>query len=164
MPENTSPLPVEGEPIVMQSGRLVVPSQPIIPYIEGDGSGADIWTAALPVFDAAVALAYGDRRKIAWQEVYAGDKANRLFNNRLPDETIQAFQKCLVGIKGPLATPVGGGQRSLNVALRKTLDLYVCQRPVRWFEGVPSPMKHPEYVNMTIFRENTEDIYAGNEF
>jgi isocitrate dehydrogenase len=164
MINKTFQLPLEGEPISMQNGKLVVPARPVIPYIEGDGCGADIWTAARPVFDAAVEKAYHGSRKIIWQEVYAGEKASRLFNTLLPEETIQAFQTCLVGIKGPLATPVGGGQRSLNVALRKTLDLYVCQRPVRWFEGGPSPMKHPEYVNMVIFRENTEDIYAGIEF
>ena len=156
---------INGEKISMQNGQLRVPANPVIPFIEGDGSGADIWLAARPVLDTAVERAYRGGRKIAWLEVFAGEKAKRLFNTLLPDETIQAFQACLVGMKGPLATPVGGGgQRSLNVALRKTLDLYVCQRPVRWFKGVPSPMKHPEYVDMVIFRENTEDIYAGIEF
>ena len=156
--------PARGEKIVMRNGKLQVPARPIIPFIEGDGSGADIWSTARKVLDSAVAQAYGDSRQIAWMEVYAGEKANRLFNVMLPEETIQAFQTYLVGIKGPLATPVGGGMRSLNVALRKTLDLYVCQRPNRWFTGVPSPMKHPEYVDMIIFRENTEDLYIGIEY
>jgi len=156
--------PTQGEKIVMLNGQLQVPSHPIIPFIEGDGSGADIWSTAQKVFDAAVEKAYHGSRKIVWMEVYAGEKANRLFKVMLPDETIQAFQTYLVGIKGPLATPVGGGMRSLNVALRKTLDLYVCQRPNRWFTGVPSPMKHPEYVDMVIFRENTEDLYIGIEY
>ena len=154
----------QGEKITMLNGQLQVPDFPVIPFIEGDGSGADIWSTARQVLDTAVEKAYHGRRRIDWLEVYAGEKANRLFNVMLPDETIQAFQTCLVGIKGPLATPVGGGMRSLNVALRKTLDLYVCQRPNRWFQGVPSPMKHPEYVNMVIFRENTEDLYIGIEY
>src|SRR5688572_18438850 len=145
-------------------GRLVVPDQPIIPFIEGDGTGPDIWRASVRVFDAAVAKAYGGRRKIAWVEVLAGQKAFDKTGNWLPDETLDAFRKYLVGIKGPLTTPVGGGIRSLNVALRQILDLYVCLRPVRWFKGVPSPVKRPEKVDMVIFRENTEDIYAGIEF
>ena len=164
MANKTFLVPAGGEKINMQNGSLMVPDRPIIPYIEGDGSGADIWATAQMVFDRAVELAYTGRRKIAWMEIFAGEKANRLFNTMLPDETIQAFQTYLIGIKGPLATPVGGGMRSLNVTLRKTLDLYVCQRPNRWFTGVPSPMKHPEYVDMVIFRENTEDLYIGIEY
>jgi len=156
--------PAGGEKIFMRDGQLQVPDCPIIPFVEGDGTGRDIWRAAVRVFDAAVAKAYGDRRKIHWMEVYAGEKAFKLCGNWLPEETVAAFTEYLVGIKGPLTTPVGGGIRSLNVALRQQLDLYVCQRPVRYFAGVPSPMKHPEYVDMVIFRENTEDIYAGIEF
>ncbi len=149
----------------MGSGQaLVVPDNPILPFIEGDGTGRDIWRASVRVLDAAVAKAYGGRRKIAWYEVYAGEKAYHLVNNWLPDETVEAFRTYLVGIKGPLTTPVGGGIRSLNVALRQLLDLYVCLRPVRWFRGVPSPVKRPQDVDMVIFRENTEDIYAGIEF
>jgi isocitrate dehydrogenase len=146
------------------NGTLAVPDDPIIPFIEGDGTGPDIWRASVRVFDAAVARAYGGRRKIVWKEVLAGEKANKLTGNWLPDETVETFQTCLVGIKGPLTTPVGGGIRSLNVTLRQLLDLYVCLRPVRYFEGVPSPVRHPEQVNMVIFRENTEDVYAGMEF
>ena len=142
---------------------LSVPDQPVIPYIEGDGIGPDIWTAARHVFDSAVAKAYGGRRSIAWTEVLAGQKAFDAGGEWLPDETVDAFREYLVGIKGPLTTPVGGGIRSLNVALRQILDLYVCLRPVRWFEGVPSPVRHPEQVDMVIFRENTEDVYAGKE-
>ena len=144
--------------------QLVVPDHPILPFIEGDGTGRDIWRASVRVLDDAVAMAYGGKRKIAWYEVYAGEKAFKLFNNWLPDETVEAFRKYLVGIKGPLTTPIGGGIRSLNVALRQLLDLYVCLRPVRWFKGVPSPVKRPQDVDMVIFRENTEDIYAGIEF
>ncbi|NPA30618.1 MAG: NADP-dependent isocitrate dehydrogenase [Chloroflexi bacterium] len=157
-------VPEGGEKIRKPGKTLIVPDNPIIPFIEGDGTGPDIWRAAVRVFDAAVAKAYGGKRKIYWMEVYAGEKAYRLFGSWLPEETIQAFKEFLVGIKGPLTTPVGGGIRSLNVAIRKALDLYVCQRPVRWFPGVPSPIKHPEWVDMVIFRENTEDIYAGIEF
>jgi isocitrate dehydrogenase len=146
------------------TGRLQVPDAPIIPFVEGDGTGRDIWRASVRVFDAAVEKAYGGKHKIHWLEVYAGEKAFRKFQTWLPDETVQAFTEFLVGIKGPLTTPIGGGIRSLNVALRKALDLYVCQRPVRYFNGVPSPVKHPEYVDMVIFRENTEDIYTGIEF
>ncbi len=157
--------PLKGAPITMGSDRkLNVPDQPIIPFIEGDGTGRDIWRASVRVIDAAVDKAYGGRRKIAWHEVYAGEKAFQKFNNWLPDETVEAFRKYLVGIKGPLTTPIGGGMRSLNVALRQLLDLYVCVRPIRWFTGVPSPVKNPGAVNMVIFRENTEDIYAGIEF
>jgi isocitrate dehydrogenase len=157
-------VPPQGEKITIHSGKLNVPDQPVIPYVEGDGTGRDIWRASVRVFDAAVQKAYGGRRKIHWMEVYAGEKAFNNFGSWLPDETVQAFQEYLVGIKGPLTTPIGGGIRSLNVALRKALDLYVCQRPVRYFTGVPSPVKHPEYVDMVIFRENTEDIYTGIEF
>lgn len=146
------------------SGKLHVPNMPIIPFIEGDGTGPDIWAASVKVFDAAVQKAYGDKRKITWKEVYAGEKSFKMFNNWLPEETLNAFREYLVGIKGPLTTPVGGGIRSLNVALRQELDLYACLRPVRWFTGVPSPVKRPELTNMTIFRENTEDVYAGVEF
>ncbi|MDB4996249.1 MAG: Isocitrate dehydrogenase [Myxococcaceae bacterium] len=144
--------------------KLEVPNNPIIPFIEGDGTGRDIWRASVRVLDAAVEKAYGGEKKIAWYEVFAGEKAFTGFNNWLPEETVEAFRKYLVGIKGPLTTPIGGGIRSLNVALRQMLDLYVCLRPVRWFKGVPSPVKHPESVDMVIFRENTEDIYAGIEF
>src|SRR5437588_10406268 len=157
-------IPQDGQAIQHKEGRLTVPDQPIIPFIEGDGTGPDIWRASQRVFDAAVAKAYGGKRKIAWAEVYAGEKSKNLFDNWLPDETVDAFRRFLVGIKGPLTTPVGGGIRSLNVALRQMLDLYVCLRPVRWFKGVPSPVKRPEKVNMVIFRENTEDIYAGIEY
>ena len=148
----------------MAGQSLVVPDQPIIPFIEGDGTGRDIWRASVRVLDAAVQKAYGGKRKIAWYEVFAGEKAYNLLNSWLPDETVEAFRKYLVGIKGPLTTPIGGGIRSLNVALRQLLDLYVCLRPVRWFSGVPSPVKRPQDVDMVIFRENTEDIYAGIEF
>jgi isocitrate dehydrogenase len=153
-----------GEVIALKDGRLQVPDRPILPFIEGDGTGPDIWRASVRVLDAAVAQAYGGRRAIVWKEVLAGQKAYDQTGNWLPDETVEAFRSHLVGIKGPLTTPVGGGIRSLNVALRQILDLYVCLRPVRWFKGVPSPVKHPEKVDMTIFRENTEDIYAGIEF
>ena len=151
-------------PITLQNGRLNVPDDPIIPFIEGDGTGPDIWRASVRVLDAAVGKAYGGKKKIAWKEVYAGEKSFKQFNNWLPDETVDAFRKYYVGIKGPLTTPVGGGIRSLNVALRQLLDLYVCLRPVRWYKGVPSPVRHPEKVDMVIFRENTEDIYAGIEY
>ncbi len=153
-----------GDRITIKNGILSVPENPIIPFIEGDGTGADIWRASVRVLDAAVAKAYGGKRKISWLEVYAGEKSFTQFNTWLPDATVDAFRDFLVGIKGPLTTPVGGGIRSLNVALRQLLDLYVCLRPVRWFKGVPSPVKHPEKVDMVIFRENTEDIYAGIEF
>ncbi|MBN1440644.1 MAG: NADP-dependent isocitrate dehydrogenase [Anaerolineales bacterium] len=156
--------PAEGQPVVWQDGRLNVPDRPILPFIEGDGTGRDIWRAAARVLDAAVRKAYGGVRRIAWMEVYAGEKAFREYGTWLPDSTVQAFRTYLVGIKGPLTTPVGGGIRSLNVALRKLLDLYVCLRPVRYFPGVPSPVLHPEKVDMVIFRENTEDIYTGIEF
>ncbi len=157
-------VPRDGQKITQSGGKLQVPDHPILPFIEGDGTGRDIWVASQRVFDAAVEKAYGGKRKIAWAEVYAGEKAFKKFNNWLPDETVAAFQEYLVGIKGPLTTPVGGGIRSLNVALRQMLDLYVCLRPVRWFKGVPSPVKNPQKVDMVIFRENTEDIYAGIEW
>ncbi len=156
--------PKDGEAISMQNGKLKVPHRPIVPFIEGDGTGPDIWRAASRVFDACVEKAYKGERKIAWFEVYAGEKSFQKFNNWLPEDTISAFMHYLVSIKGPLSTPVGGGMRSLNVAIRQLMDLYVCSRPVTWFKGVPSPVKHPELVDMTIFRENTEDIYAGIEF
>lgn len=152
------------EKIRMVNGRLEVPDNPVIPFIEGDGTGPDIWRAAVRVLDAAVSKAYRDKRKIAWTEVFAGEKAFNSVGKCLPEETITAFREHLVGIKGPLTTPVGEGIRSINVALRQELDLYVCYRPVRYFRGVPSPVKHPELVDMHIFRENTEDIYAGIEF
>jgi isocitrate dehydrogenase len=158
--------PKNGKPITLNESdkKLNVPDNPIIPFIEGDGTGPDIWRASQMVFDAAVKKAYKGERKIEWFEVYAGEKAKNKFDNWLPDDTITAFKEYYVGIKGPLTTPVGGGIRSLNVALRQILDLYVCLRPVRYFKGVPSPVKHPEKVDMVIFRENTEDIYAGIEW
>ncbi|MGE0615954.1 MAG: NADP-dependent isocitrate dehydrogenase [Bacteriovoracia bacterium] len=156
--------PTAGEVCSIQNGKLVVPDHPIIPFIEGDGTGPDIWRASQKVFDAAVKKAYGGKRKIEWFEVYAGEKSFNKFNSWLPEDTITACRHYLVSIKGPLTTPIGGGIRSLNVALRQMLDLYTCLRPVRWFKGVPSPVKTPEKVSMTIFRENTEDIYAGIEF
>src|SRR5882724_4111393 len=155
---------VSSDAITISGGRLSVPDQPVIPFIEGDGTGPDIWRASVRVFDAAVEKAYGGKRKIHWMEVLAGEKSFKQVNTWLPDETVEAFQKYLVGIKGPLTTPVGGGIRSLNVTLRQLLDLFVCLRPVRWYNGVPSPVKHPEKVDMVIFRENTEDIYAGIEY
>jgi isocitrate dehydrogenase len=150
--------------IIFENGKLQVPDYPVIPFIEGDGTGPDIWAASVRVFDAAVEKAYKGERKIIWKEVLAGEKAFSATGNWLPDETLEAFKEYLVGIKGPLTTPVGGGIRSLNVALRQILDLYVCLRPVRWFQGVPSPVKRPDKVDMHIFRENTEDIYAGIEY
>ena len=153
-----------GERIRCTSGKLEVPDKPIIPFIEGDGTGPDIWRASQRVFDAAVEKAYSGRRRIAWMEVLAGEKAFNRTGNWLPDETVSAFKDYIVGIKGPLTTPIGGGIRSLNVTLRQQLDLYVCLRPVRYFAGVPSPVRHPEHVNAVIFRENTEDIYAGIEW
>ena len=164
--------PPAGSRITIKNGKLKVPNNPIIPFIEGDGTGPDIWRASRRVFDAAVEKAYGDKQKIAWFEVFAGEKAFEMFKDKekdlgkawLPEDTLTAFREYLVGIKGPLTTPVGGGIRSLNVALRQILDLYVCLRPVRWFTGVPSPVKRPDLTDMVIFRENTEDIYAGIEF
>ncbi|WP_287369765.1 NADP-dependent isocitrate dehydrogenase [Oceanithermus sp.] len=159
-------VPEWGEKITIKNGKLQVPDQPIIAFIEGDGTGPDIWNASQPVLDAAVEKAYGGQRKIAWMEVFAGEKANEVYGEPiwLPQETLDAINEYLVAIKGPLTTPVGGGIRSINVALRQKLDLYACVRPVRYFEGVPSPVKHPELVNMIIYRENTEDIYAGIEW
>jgi isocitrate dehydrogenase len=157
-------VPDGGAKITIENGELCVPDNPIVPFIEGDGTGPDIWRATVRVLDAAVEKAYGGGRKIHWMEIYAGQKSNDLYHTWLPDETVQACRDYLVSIKGPLTTPVGGGIRSLNVALRQLLDLYVCLRPVRWFNGVPSPVKMPQDVDMVIFRENTEDIYAGIEF
>jgi len=157
-------IPTDGKKITVRGSKLLVPDEPIIPFVEGDGTGRDIWRASVRVFDAAVQKAYGGKRKIHWMEVFAGEKSFKMFNTWLPDETVQAFTEFRVGIKGPLTTPIGGGMRSLNVALRQLLDLYVCQRPVQYFEGVPSPLFHPDYVDMVIFRENTEDIYTGIEF
>ncbi|TDI41091.1 MAG: NADP-dependent isocitrate dehydrogenase [Acidobacteria bacterium] len=156
--------PPDGGRITIENGKLDVPDNPVIPFIEGDGTGRDIWRASQRVFDAAVEKAYGGKRKINWYEVLAGEKAFNETNNWLPEETLAAFREYLVGIKGPLTTPIGGGIRSLNVALRQKLDLYVCLRPVKWYEGVPSPVKRPQDVDMVIFRENTEDIYAGIEY
>src|SRR5205809_1252188 len=156
--------PPTGGKISITAGKLVVPDSPILPFIRGDGTGPDIWAASQRVFDGAVQRAYGGKRKVAWFEVFAGETAFKKFNNWLPDDTVEAFKEFRVGIKGPLTTPVGGGIRSLNVALRQLLDLYVCLRPVQYFSGVPSPVKHPEKVDMIIFRENTEDIYAGIEY
>jgi isocitrate dehydrogenase len=156
--------PPSGGKISIQNGKLTVPENPILPFIRGDGTGPDIWAASVRVFDAAVQKAYGGKRKVSWFEVFAGEVAKNKFDNWLPDDTVDAFKEYLVGIKGPLTTPVGGGIRSLNVALRQMLDLYVCLRPVQWFTGVPSPVKHPEKIDMIIFRENTEDIYAGIEY
>jgi len=164
MPGYTTVTVPAGDPIRAGGGTLQVPDHPIIPFIEGDGTGPDIWRASRLVFDAAVEKAYGGKRRIAWMELYAGEKAFNRLNTWLPDDTVGAFKEFVVGIKGPLTTPVGGGIRSLNVTLRQVLDLYVCLRPVRWFEGVPSPVKRPEQVDMVIFRENTEDIYAGVEW
>ena len=159
-------VPTDGEKIRIENGRLIVPDNPIIVFIEGDGTGPDIWAAAHRVLEAAVEKAYDGKRRIVWMEAYAGEKALRVYGNDvwLPDETLEAFREFLVGIKGPLTTPVGGGIRSLNVALRQMLDLYVCLRPVKYYDGVPSPVKHPEYIDMVIFRENSEDIYAGIEW
>ncbi len=154
----------KGDKISISGDKLQVPDHPIVPFIEGDGTGPDIWRSSVRVLDAAVEKAYGGKKKISWMEVYAGEKSFKQFNNWLPDDTVTAFREFLVGIKGPLTTPIGGGMRSLNVALRQMLDLYVCLRPVRWFKGVPSPVKNPGKVDMVIFRENTEDIYAGIEF
>jgi isocitrate dehydrogenase len=164
MPYQHAVVPTDGEKIRINNGALQVPARPILPFIIGDGTGPDIWRASVRVLDAAVEHAYGDARKIAWMEVFAGQVAFDRFGKWLPAETVEAFQEFLVGIKGPLTTPVGGGIRSLNVALRKALDLYVCLRPVHYFEGVPSPVKRPQDVDMVIFRENTEDIYTGVEF
>ena len=156
--------PPQGGKISISAGKLIVPDHPVIPFIRGDGTGPDIWASAVRVLDASITKAYGGKRAISWFEVFAGEESFKRFNNWLPDETVEAFREYIVGIKGPLTTPVGGGIRSLNVALRQMLDLYVCLRPVQWFVGVPSPVKRPDLVNMVIFRENTEDIYAGIEY
>jgi isocitrate dehydrogenase len=161
---NGRAIPQEGKPIDYVGGKFVIPDRPIIPFIEGDGTGRDIWKASRRVFDAAVDLAYGGKRKIAWFEVFAGEKAFNEFKQWLPDETVEAIRDFRIAIKGPLTTPVGGGIRSLNVALRQLLDLYACVRPVRYFAGVPSPVKHPERMNVIIYRENTEDVYIGIEW
>src|ERR1041384_4953781 len=160
----TNLTPPAGGKISIINGKLQVPDQPILPFIRGDGTGPDIWAASQRVFDAAVQKAYGGKRKVSWFEVFAGETSFQKFNNWLPDDTVEAFKDYLVGIKGPLTTPVGGGIRSLNVAPRQMLDLYVCLRPIQYFTGVPSPVKHPEKVDMVIFRENTEDIYAGIDY
>ena len=159
-------IPANGSPITLTHAKLTVPDQPVIPFIEGDGIGPDIWKSAVRVLDAAVEKAYQGQKKIAWMEVFAGEKANKIYGEGtwLPKETVDAFREYLVGIKGPLTTPIGGGIRSLNVALRQDLDLFVCLRPVKYYDGTPSPVKHPEKVDMVIFRENTEDIYAGIEW
>ncbi len=161
---NGIPTPADGQRITVQDGKLHVPDNPVIPFIEGDGIGVDIWAASVRVFDAAVAKAYGGQRRIAWYEIFAGEKAFKQFNEWLPKGTLEAIQHFVVAIKGPLTTPVGGGIRSLNVSLRQVLDLYACVRPVRYFEGVPSPVKNPEKLDVVIFRENTEDVYSGIEF
>src|SRR5690348_11616185 len=161
---NGNPLPSGGSPVTFSGGKLQIPDNPIIPYIEGDGTGRDIWASSVRVFDAAVEKAYGGKRKIHWYEVFAGEKAFTKFKNWLPQETVDAIRDLHISIKGPLTTPVGGGIRSLNVALRQILDLYACVRPVKYYQGVPSPVKHPEQVDIVIFRENTEDVYSGIEF
>ena len=161
---NGIPTPTDGQQITVQGGKLNVPDNPVIPFIEGDGTGVDIWAASVRVFDAAVAKAYGGQRKIVWYEIFAGEKAFKQFNEWLPKGTLEAIQHFVVAIKGPLTTPVGGGIRSLNVALRQELDLYACVRPVRYFDGVPSPVRNPEKLDVVIFRENTEDVYSGIEF
>ena len=161
---NGFPLPADGEAIQYADGKFTIPDHPIIPFIEGDGTGRDIWKASQRVFDAAVEKAYGGKRSVKWYEIYAGEKAYREFKNWLPDESVDAARDLRVSIKGPLTTPVGGGIRSLNVALRQILDLYACVRPVKYYAGVPSPVKHPEKLDIVLFRENTEDVYAGIEF
>ena len=157
-------VPAEGQKITVDGARLVVPDRPVIPFIEGDGTGRDIWRASERVFDAAVERAYGGARRVVWYEIFAGEKAFNQFGEWLPDDTLKAISEYVVSIKGPLTTPVGGGIRSLNVTLRQVLDLYACVRPVRYFDGVPSPVKNPDKVDVVIFRENTEDVYAGVEF
>jgi isocitrate dehydrogenase len=161
---NGIPLPTNGTKIEFENGKFIFPDKPIIPFIEGDGTGRDIWKASVRVFDAAIEKAYGGNRRVAWYEVFAGEKAMRRFKTWLPDDTVNAFRDLRVGIKGPLTTPVGGGIRSLNVALRQILDLYACVRPVRYYRGIPSPVKNPERMNIVLFRENTEDVYAGIEW
>src|SRR5919108_5616730 len=161
---NGVPVPADGKAISYAGGKYQVPDNPIIPFIEGDGTGRDIWKASLRVFNAAVEKAYKGKRRVAWYEVFAGEKAKAKFDTWLPDDTVEAIREFRVAIKGPLTTPVGGGIRSLNVALRQILDLYACVRPVKYYRGTPSPVKHPERMNLTIFRENTEDVYAGIEW
>ena len=161
---NGIPLPTSGTKITHENGKFVFPDKPIIPFIEGDGTGRDIWKASVRVFDAAVEKAYSGKRRVAWYEVFAGEKAMDRFKTWLPDETVEAFRELRVGIKGPLTTPVGGGIRSLNVALRQILDLYACVRPVKYYKGIPSPVKHPERMNIVLYRENTEDVYSGIEW
>jgi isocitrate dehydrogenase len=161
---NGRPIPSDGKAIAYADGKFQIPDRPVIPFIEGDGTGRDIWKASQRVFDAAVERAYGGKRKVAWFEVFAGEKAFNAFNQWLPDETVEAIRDFRIAIKGPLTTPVGGGIRSLNVTLRQLLDLYACVRPVRYFAGVPSPVKHPERMNVVIYRENTEDVYIGIEW
>jgi isocitrate dehydrogenase len=161
---NGAPLPANGRVVEFVNGKFVVPDNPIIPFIEGDGTGRDIWKASVRVVDAAVERAYEGKRRIVWYEVFAGEKAKEMFGSWLPDETVNAFRDLRIGIKGPLTTPIGGGIRSLNVALRQILDLYCCVRPVKYYKGIPSPVKHPERMNIAIFRENTEDVYAGIEW
>ncbi len=161
---NGNPVPADGARITYSGGRFQIPDNPIIPFIEGDGTGRDIWKASRRVFDAGVEKAYGGKRRVAWYEIFAGEKAYSKFNTWLPDDTVEAVREFRVAIKGPLTTPIGGGIRSLNVALRQILDLYACVRPVRYYAGVPSPVKHPERMNIVIFRENTEDVYAGVEW
>ncbi len=163
MPEKIS-VPDFGQPIMLEKNQLKIPDYPIIPFIEGDGIGPDIWNAAQYVFDAAVKKVYGDKKKIAWTEIYAGEKAKQLYNEWLPAETVETIRKYYIAIKGPLTTPIGGGFRSLNVTLRQVLNLYTCIRPVKYYRGVPSPVKHPERMNVIVFRENTEDVYAGIEW
>src|SRR5438270_3886854 len=161
---NNNPLPETGKVIGFANGKFDIPDNPIIPYIEGDGTGRDIWKASVRVFDAAVERAYQGKRRVTWYEVFAGEKAMAKFNNWLPDDSVNAIREFRVAIKGPLTTPVGGGIRSLNVALRQILDLYACVRPVKFYRGTPSPVKHPERMNIVIYRENTEDVYAGIEW
>jgi len=161
---NGRPIPSDGQPIQYVGGKFTIPDRPIIPFIEGDGTGRDIWKASQRVFDAAVEIVYGGKRKIAWFEVFAGEKAFNEFKQWLPDETVEAVRDFRISIKGPLSTPVGGGIRSLNVALRQMLDLYACVRPVRYFQGVASPVKHPERMDVIVYRENTEDVYIGIEW
>jgi isocitrate dehydrogenase len=161
---NGFPLPANGRAVDFANGKFIVPDNPIIPFIEGDGTGRDIWKASVRVVDAAVEHAYGGKRRIVWYEVFAGEKAKEMFGNWLPDDTVSAFRALRIGIKGPLTTPIGGGIRSLNVALRQVLDLYCCVRPVKYYKGIPSPVKYPDHMNIVIFRENTEDVYAGIEW
>ncbi len=161
---NGIPVPTDGDAIEVRDGRFIVPDTPILPFIEGDGIGRDIWKASRVVFDAAVEQAYGGNRRVVWYEILAGEKAFHQFENWLPDDTLAAIRRFHIAIKGPLTTPVGGGIRSLNVALRQLLTLYVCMRPVRYFPGVPSPVKHPEKLDVVFFRENTEDVYEGIEW